>query len=537
MKILFIFISTIVLFNFFEAESSLYHLEKFKANNSRIENHVAEHFTPSLATEVDMPAYPPADPRKRTNARKQPAGDAKCAKEIGAPVKCIAPLKGLIKSIIVGIDGPCPVTTMTEWPKEVQNIKETCLDKNVPAAKCADIFKIAENCKTAFASIVTAAGSSDGDCQKWIVDHFSVFDISQTENIRKISCLLGGYNDPYVGWVLQDDNIGKYCTNRKLGWVDFGSLEQCKVRCANADSNILSFRPTKTGFGTGMCACCNNPPFMAMSYNGVDSYTRADYSKCRNVACQSDSECGDGCKCKRRAGDLGSCIKKGGGGGCFPGNSVVLLSNGNRKEISDLQVGDSVQAVDDNGNLVFSPIILHLHRSSNEKGMFLNLRTSTGHSLTLSPQHLVYRKQKNAEQNDNEKNSTIQSFHPVFASTVEKGDSVLVQNNNEELISGVVVDVKEMMLEGLYSPLTSKGNIIVDDILASCYSDFDSHEIQHIGFAPFRWMYSLLKFVYPTELKNQNAGVSVSQDDEGVHWYGQGLHALSNIAFPWKMWD
>ena len=56
--------------------------------------------------------------------------DGKCAKEIGAPVKCIAPLKGLMKSIIDGIDGSCPPLTMLDWLKDLKNIKEKCLDKN-----------------------------------------------------------------------------------------------------------------------------------------------------------------------------------------------------------------------------------------------------------------------------------------------------------------------------------------------------------------------------------------------------------------------
>ena len=61
----------------------------------------------------------------------------------------------------------------------------------VPPAKCADIFKIPENCKQVFTSIVTVAGSLDGDCQKWAIDDLSDFEISEIGNYM---CLLGNYS-------------------------------------------------------------------------------------------------------------------------------------------------------------------------------------------------------------------------------------------------------------------------------------------------------------------------------------------------------
>ena len=56
--------------------------------------------------------------------------NAECAKETGAPVKCIDPLKGLVSKIIDGMDGSCPTDTMLSWFKDLKNIKEKCLGKD-----------------------------------------------------------------------------------------------------------------------------------------------------------------------------------------------------------------------------------------------------------------------------------------------------------------------------------------------------------------------------------------------------------------------
>ena len=205
--------------------------------------------------------------------------------------------------------------------------------------------------------------------------------------------------------------------------------------------------------------------------------------------------------------------------------------------MSDLQVGDSVLTVDENNRLVFSPIVLHLHRSPREKGKFLVLRTDTGHSLQLTPQHLVYRKLQSGPEMSTLHTSNIKHFRAVFASDVKKGDFLLVHDMDKGLMSGVVVNVDETNQIGLYAPLTSQGNIVVDDILASCYSDFDSHELQHIAFSPFRWMYRLLEFLPFAKLKRNRVDGSMHQDEEEVFWYAQGGHVLADTIFPWKLWE
>ena len=222
---------------------------------------------------------------------------------------------------------------------------------------------------------------------------------------------------------------------------------------------------------------------------------------------------------------------------CFAGNSTVTLESGSRKKVSDLQVGDSVLTVDENNRLVFSPVILHLHRSPQENGKFRVLRTNTGQSLLLTPQHLVYRKQQCGPEDIAHQNGNIKHFQPVFASDVKKGDFVLVHDLDKGLKSGVVATVEETEQVGVYAPLTAQGNLVVDDILASCYSDFDSHELQHVAFSPLRWMYMLSELSPFSKLKLNDVDSSMSQNEDEVFWYGQGLHVLADTIFPWKLWE
>ena len=53
------------------------------------------------------------------------------------------------------------------------------------------MFKIPENCKKLFTSIVLEADSLDPDCQKWAIDNLTGFELSQ---ISKFTCLVGNHS-------------------------------------------------------------------------------------------------------------------------------------------------------------------------------------------------------------------------------------------------------------------------------------------------------------------------------------------------------
>ena len=48
---------------------------------------------------------------------------------------------------------------------------------------------------------------------------------------------------------------------------------------------------------------------------------------------------------------------------------------------------------------------------------------------------------------------------------------------------------------GAYTPLTKEGNILVDDVLASCYAS-THHDLAHIGMTPMRIFPSIMEWTF-----------------------------------------
>ena len=173
------------------------------------------------------------------------------------------------------------------------------------------------------------------------------------------------------------------------------------------------------------------------------------------------------------------------------------MSSGRQKKISDVKVGDSVLAVDQNGKLLFSQVIMQLHQGPEETTEFNVIRTKTGRNLTLTPRHLIY-KAENSKPNLDFDDST--SFQTRFAMNIRKGDFVFVFDKNSGMIMDEVASNDIEIKKGTYSPLTSHGRIIVEDILASCYSDLEDHS-----------------------LLGKNASSEYENDDMEQHWYSEAL--------------
>merc|ERR1711894_189690 len=112
-----------------------------------------------------------------------------------------------------------------------------------------------------------------------------------------------------------------------------------------------------------------------------------------------------------------------------------------------------------------------------------------GHSLTLTPNHLIY-------------TGEFPSIQAVFASNVKIGDHGPVKDGKNGMKADKVVAVDTISSTGLYSPLTEQGNIVVENILASCYSDFENHNLQHLAFAPFRWYKHARNWIYSKAMKD-----------------------------------
>ena len=220
---------------------------------------------------------------------------------------------------------------------------------------------------------------------------------------------------------------------------------------------------------------------------------------------------------------------------CFHGSNKVTLENGEKKQISELENGDSVLAMNKGGSLIFSPVIMQIHQSPEEDSTFRIIRTSLGHTLTLTPNHLIYTRDGNE---NNMLVGGVSSFHAAFASAVKNGDYVLVNDGTNELKQDKVVEVATISLKGFYSPLTEEGNIVVGNILASCYADFENHQLQHLAFAPFRWFHYAKTWIN-SKTEEENEGENpIGEADVKLnlfHWYAQALEMAAKNLVPVRM--
>ena len=188
--------------------------------------------------------------------------------------------------------------------------------------------------------------------------------------------------------------------------------------------------------------------------------------------------------------------------------------------MSQVRLGDRIQSVDGQGNLVYSEVLMFLDREPEERSRFVVLRTEEGAVLTLTSSHLVYAGAADCRQ--------LGCMRPVYAGNVEPGQNLMTREGREGRLTAAstVLSVSSSHHTGVFAPLTRAGNLVVDGVLASCYAVIDSQNIAHTAFAPVRWYYSLKHSLVSSEPRT----VSVAQS--GIHWYPNMLYSLARLVLP-----
>uniref|UniRef100_A0A2S2QMS4 Protein hedgehog n=1 Tax=Sipha flava TaxID=143950 RepID=A0A2S2QMS4_9HEMI len=227
--------------------------------------------------------------------------------------------------------------------------------------------------------------------------------------------------------------------------------------------------------------------------------------------------------------------------GCFPGDSVVTTSGGEKKLMKDLRVGESVLALSDDGLLVPSKVLLFLDRSEKARTEYVTLVTDTGKSITATPTHLVLRWERSDR-------SQIRHANPVFAKRVRVNDTLLTVDGAGDALrlrTERVVRIQRTEQFGLYAPLTVDGTVVVDDVIASCYAVIDSQWLAHLAFLPTRALdaartslYGLVwRLGHPLRDSSPASAVAAAtaypdQPADGIHWYPRMLYAISDYVIP-----
>lgn len=202
---------------------------------------------------------------------------------------------------------------------------------------------------------------------------------------------------------------------------------------------------------------------------------------------------------------------------CFPATSRVLLESGASISMRQLRIGDKLRTLGANGETTASEVIAFLHKETHTQAEFYKLETSGGNAITLSPQHLIFRKENFSS-----------PISVIFASEINLGNLLYVSSGSDFQYQEVtrITMVTEI---GVYAPLTTQGTMLVDGVLVSCYATWPSHDAAHLAMAPLRAAYAITRaWEQLTSLEGWLFWDGSSETD-GFSWYALALITLTNV--------
>jgi uncharacterized protein YjbI with pentapeptide repeats len=149
-------------------------------------------------------------------------------------------------------------------------------------------------------------------------------------------------------------------------------------------------------------------------------------------------------------------------GSCFPADATVTLQTGEAVRMADLQHSHRIAV----GGGKHSEVFFFGHRSASELTPFVHITTGGARKeLRISPGHYIYANGK-----------------LVTARTVVVGD--VLETGDGQAVS--VTAVRTQLAAGLYAPATMHGNLVVDGIVVSSYTDALHPRVAHALLGPLR---------------------------------------------------
>jgi hypothetical protein len=160
--------------------------------------------------------------------------------------------------------------------------------------------------------------------------------------------------------------------------------------------------------------------------------------------------------------------------GCFAGWVIVEESKRGFIPLSELNLGDWVRSSD--GSWV--QMLAWMHLEPNTTVEFIEIFYS-GKKLALTAEHFIHK-------------LIDGEIHIVPARDVNVGDYLIGDTGNPVLVESLSTE----FYQGMYAPLTSSGELLVEGVLASCFVEVplpapfykNSHSFGLIGTLPLRYL-------------------------------------------------
>ncbi|KRY35025.1 Protein FAM63A [Trichinella spiralis] len=175
------------------------------------------------------------------------------------------------------------------------------------------------------------------------------------------------------------------------------------------------------------------------------------------------------------------------GGGCFSADMHVRTTHSqirmDQLQLDDIVFVDPVEQ---------QPIFSMLHHDPAAEVDFIIIKTETNRSLSLTPNHLIPIVPCRRGILPAEKLEATVNRYSKFAHKAEQDECVLMAYGGLVKTEKIVA-ISQRRLRGIFSPLTEKGTIVVNDFVVSCYSTCESHALQKLFHNSIRHISRMLR--------------------------------------------
>uniref|UniRef100_A0AC35G261 Hint domain-containing protein n=1 Tax=Panagrolaimus sp. PS1159 TaxID=55785 RepID=A0AC35G261_9BILA len=161
---------------------------------------------------------------------------------------------------------------------------------------------------------------------------------------------------------------------------------------------------------------------------------------------------------------------------CFSGDTIVKIFNYEEKRLDEISLNDWILTAGDN-KIGFSKVLSWLHKMPNETAEFLKFTLENGKSLKMTQKHFIYKTDCLANNITNFKSHHF-LYEKIQAGNIQLSDCILFMNDDTKFIPTRISKIEKIQEKGIYAPLTDNGNIIANNIFASCYSEIDDELLQ-----------------------------------------------------------
>ncbi|CAF1370977.1 unnamed protein product [Rotaria sordida] len=166
--------------------------------------------------------------------------------------------------------------------------------------------------------------------------------------------------------------------------------------------------------------------------------------------------------------------------GCFSGDSSVMLTNGKQKQISYLQTGDEILAVD-HLKIIPTEMVFMLDKQRSKQAKFYTFITDSGHQISLTGLHLIPIISSNNKMNY------------IAARQVQLDDQLYVRMSGH-MKSSAVRNITIEIKKGYFAPLTLTARFI------SVNEPFNNNRTDGIHWL-VQFIYQMITYIQPSTLQ------------------------------------